>query len=140
MKKIILFSLLLILSAASFSQQTKNVKPQFTKADYLQKSKKQNTAAFVLLGSGVVLVATSLIGASNDLIIDGFFPATSSVPQVLFSAGAGCMIGSIPFFIISGKNKRKARSLSFKNEKAPQIFRAINLPQTIPSLSIKLSL
>ena len=140
MKKTIPLILVLIAVVATpvFSQKT-YLYPAFSKQDYLHKSKKQNTVAFVLLGSGVVLVATSLIGDSND-IIGGFFPADSWVPKVLFSAGAGCMIGSIPFFIISGKNKRKARSLSFGNQKIPFLQKSSFVYHQIPSLKLKISL
>jgi len=60
MKKIILFAMLLTLSASSFGQQTKP-SPDLTKQDYLLKSKKQKKAAKIMLGGGAVLSLTGFI-------------------------------------------------------------------------------
>ena len=131
MKKIILFTMLLIMSASSFSQQT-----ALTKQDYLQKSKNQKTTAWVMLGggAGLILVGT-LIGNSKEA---SFSDAGTGV--VLGGIGALSMLGSIPLFIASGKNKRKSMSMSFKNEMAPQLQKNSFVTRLVPSLSLKISL
>ena len=134
MKKIIVFTLLLMVSVVSFSQP--NTETPKVKADYLQKSKNQKTTAWVLLGGGAgfILVGT-LIGNSKEA---SFSDAGTGV--VLGGIGALSMLGSIPLFIASGKNKRKAMSMSFKNEMVPQLQKSSFVNQLVPSLSLKISL
>jgi len=135
MKKIILFALLLILSATSFSQQTDPSTP-LTRADYLQKSKNKKTAAWVLLGGGTVLIGTGfLIGARTESSFDD--AATGGIIAVI---GVISAIGSIPFFISAGKNKRKGLSMAFKNETAPQLLKSGLVRRSVPSLSLKIGL
>lgn len=64
MKKIIIISMLLILSAASFSQPA-------TTTDYLQKSKKQKTAAWIMMSGGLACsLAGSILSAQLDFMGD----------------------------------------------------------------------
>ncbi len=148
MKKIILFSLLLILSAASFSQQTKNVKPQLTKTDYLQKSRNQKNAAWILLGGGATLIITAAVFPQGEFTGLQFDPFTliseghknDGIIGALELSGVLSMLGSIPLFISSGMNKRKAMSISFKNEKVPQFMNGSIVNRPIPSLSLKINL
>ena len=147
MRKIITFSLLLLFSAATFSQQTTLVKPELIKTDYLKKSKNQKTAAWLLLGGGATV---SLIGiavevnSANNALIDLFTlqPTTSSSSSggVLFFTGGAAMLGSIPLFIASSRNKRKGMALSFKNVKMPQINNTRLVYRRVPSLSLTFKL
>jgi len=92
MKKMTILSLLLILSANLFSQQTTS-SPTFNKQDYLQKSKNQKTAAWVLLGGGIVLMGSGfLIGDRKE---SSFSDAGTGV--VIGGIGFLATIGSIPF-------------------------------------------
>jgi uncharacterized membrane protein len=133
MKKITISLLLLIASGVMFSQQS-NPASVLTKQDYLQKSKNQKTAAWVLLGGGTAMVGGSIIWALQDIF------STSSGPSVLFVTGGVAMIGSIPLFIVSGKNKRKAMSLSFKMQQVPQLQNGSFVNQPLPSVNLKISL
>ena len=54
MKKIIICFSMLLLSVASYSQQTTTAIPTLSKTEYLQKSKKQKTTAWILLGVGTI--------------------------------------------------------------------------------------
>ena len=147
MRKIITFSLLLLFSAATFSQQTTLVKPELIKTDYLKKSKNQKTAAWLLLGGGATV---SLIGfavevnSANNALIDLFTlqPTTSSSSSggVLFFTGGAAMLGSIPLFIASSRNKRKGMALSFMNIKMPQINNTSLVYRRVPSLSLTFKL
>jgi hypothetical protein len=135
MKKIILFAMLLIMSASSFSQQI-NPSPTLTKQDYLKKSKNQKTTAWVLLGGGAAFILIGdLIGNSKE---SSFSDAGTGV--VIAGVGALSMLGSIPLFIASGKNKRKAMSMSFKNELIPQLQNGSFVNRAVPALSLKISL
>lgn len=83
---------------------------------YLQKSKSQKTAAWVMLGGGVALTIVGAVGftANSDLI----FVENSTADAYAFVAlvGAGLSLGSIPLFIASGRNHRKAATFSVKSQ------------------------
>lgn len=134
MKKIIVFALLLMVSVVSFSQPT--TETPMVKTDYLQKSKNQKTTAWVLLGGGAGFILVGvLIGNGKEASFDDV-----GTGVVLGGIGALSMLGSIPLFIASGKNKRKAMSMSFKNEMIPQLQNGSFVNRSIPSLSLKISL
>lgn len=130
MKKIILFFLLLTMSAVSFGQQT-NSSPALTKQDYLKKSKGQKTAAWICLGIGVACLATA---APGDVTFD--------VLPVLVIGGGGLVLGSIPLFIAASRNKRKAKTASafLKMETAPVIQGSEAFTRSIPVVAVKISL
>jgi Mn2+/Fe2+ NRAMP family transporter len=132
MKKIIVLTMLLIVSAASFSQQIKP-SPALTKQDYLQKSKHQKTTAVILtVACPVLILSPALIGANSSF---------SAVLSYSFTAlGLLCLPASIPFFIASHRNKKKAMQLTFKNEMAPQFQNSSFTNRPVPSLSLKFSL
>ena len=71
---------------------------------YLQRSKNQKTAGMALLiGGGVAIGAGLLIGNSSESSFDD-----AATGAVIGGVGVLAMLGSIPLFIASGKNKRKA--------------------------------
>jgi hypothetical protein len=88
----------------------------------LQKSKNQKTAAWILLGGGLAMAVTGTIvynhaynkAAEEDPIGTLFSMGTNVNPTdaVVATGGALAAVGSIPLFIASGKNKKKARALS----------------------------
>lgn len=140
MKKIILCTLVLIISAFSFSQQTTS--PTAATTDYLKKSKNQQTIAWILVGSGVSLVviaaATSGKAIANSIFLgDNRGINTSSTLLVL---GGTITLSSVPFFIVSGRNKRKSMSLSFKNETISQLQKTSLVYRPVPSLILKIKL
>ena len=93
-------TLLIFITSAVFSQQTTSEKP-LTKQDYLQKSKSQRTAAWILLGAGTTMIA---IAAPGNVSFD--------ILPVLAIGGGAAVLGSIPLFIAAGRNKRKAMTIS----------------------------
>ena len=146
MKKIFFISLLLIMTVATFSQQIKPA-PTLTKQDYLRKSKTQKTFAWILLGGGTAFVATGFFIAASTVgfivinrLVTGQPGPSAPGATVLILTGGVTMLGSIPLFIASTKNKKKALSLSFKNETVPQIQRNSFVYHAIPSLSLKIRL
>ncbi|HEY5771890.1 MAG TPA: hypothetical protein VIS75_04645 [Chitinophagaceae bacterium] len=130
MKKIIIYFLMLALPAISFCQKTNDTIP-VVKKDYLAKSKSQKTAAFILLGIGVT---TLTIAAVGDLDLD----ALGAVVVV----GGVTTIASIPLFIASGKNKRRAMKASafIKMEKATIIERQSFVQSSYPAITFKINL
>lgn len=106
MRKLFSCTMLLLLTTSAFCQQIV-VSPSFSQENYLEKSKKQKTAAWILLGGGAaVAVGAAILDVSSDW-------STSETPYlVALSAGCASMLGSIPLFIASKRNKRKAKSAS----------------------------
>lgn len=119
-------------------------------SSYIRKSKNQKIAAWILFAGGLGLATTGLaiitthavqeLGAGlSNIYFMGYFnsettPATNTGP-ILIIAGTGAVLGSIPFFIISKKNARKA-ILGFSNEYAPQSLNGKILPHQVPSLRL----
>ncbi len=122
--------MMLIVSTTSFCQETEP-QPPMTRADYLKKSKTQKTIGFVLIGVGAVtLIAIS--GGNTDLGAVG----------PLAVIGTVCILTSIPVFIGSGRNKRRAKnaSVSFNFEKIRSIQQTQIRYAAIPAISLKLNL
>ena len=73
---------------------------------YSIKQKKQKRTGWILLGAGVVAAGGGYLLGTNagnwDGVGGGF---------ILFSAGTASIAASIPFFVISGSNKRKAEAI-----------------------------
>ena len=134
MKKLIIFTMLLILSATSFSQQT-NPSQALTRADYLQKSKKQKTTAWILLGGGAGLATAGFIIGNSSTSFDDNKLTTGAL---LIIAGGVAMVGSIPFFISAGSNKRKAE-IMLKNESNSSL-RLLHNRRNFIALSVKIPL
>lgn len=130
MKKIMIYFLLLSLPVTSFCQKSNDSVPVI-KTDYLAKSKSQKTAAFILLGIGVT---TLTIAAVGDLDFD----ALGAVVVV----GGVATVASIPLFIASGKNKRKAMKASafIKMEKATSFQRQSFVQSSYPAIAFKINL
>ena len=153
MRKIIFYTLLLVIPAASFCQSTPNDLPT-VKTDYLKKSKNQKTAAWVLLGGGFALTTTSVVMASSKVtedyvnVISGVF-SSEPAPQndyttenILLVTGAAAMLGSIPFFIASKKNKRKAMNMTanIKMENASMLQKQSFVHTSYPAIALKIKL
>ena len=111
----------------------------------LQKSKKQKSAAWILLGGGAGLTAVGFIigvtEAAKDLsniFTPNYSASNSTGGEIMVYAGIGVMLGSIPLFIASGKNKRKA-NLMIKDENV--FFNPkLNMKEHLVSLGIKINL
>ena len=123
------YFLLLVLPATSFCQQTNDSVP-VVKTDYLAKSKSQKTAAFIFLGIGVTTLSIAALGDVN-------FDALG----VLVVVGGVSTIASIPLFIASGKNKRKAMKASafIKMETVPLIQKQSYIQNSYPAFSVNFS-
>ncbi len=154
MKKIIVFTLMLTVSATSFSQQTNSL-PVLTKQDYLKKSKNQKTAAWILLVGGAAMVVTGSIVRANDLNKENeaspyvdpngfnfqFYGSNNyNSGDWIVVAGLVAAAGSIPLFIAGARNKRKAMSVSLKNETIPHLQNGSFVNRSVPSLSLKINL
>lgn len=147
MKKVIISLFLIVFATASFSQQIIQ-KQTLTKADYQQKSKKQKKIAFIFLGAGAAMIITGVIIPEGELT-DRFDPRTFSyyhkndgIKGALILGGGLSMLGSIPFFIASGKNKRRSNAISafIQMERAPILQGMAFSTQSFPAAGMRISL
>ena len=131
MKKFIAFLLAWLLSVSVKAQN-------HTKEGYQLKAKKQKTIGWVLLGGGV---ATSFIGLGQLNFAGSDDGDVNNTPgAILFFSGVAATITSIPVFSSSKRNRKKAMSLSFKNEMTPQIKNSSLVYRPRPAVSFKISL
>jgi hypothetical protein len=126
MKKIMIYILMLALPVISFCQKTNDSVPAI-KTDYLAKSKSQKTAGFIFLGIGVT---TLTIAAVGDLDFDAL--------GTLVFVGGIATVASIPLFIASGKNKRRAMKASafIKMETVPLLQKQSFVQSSYPAFSM----
>jgi len=121
---------------------------QLTKADFQKKSRGQNMAAWILIGGGAVMVSAGAIIGLNDAtesigsIFSGETKEPSDAGPILFYTGAAAMLGSIPLFIASSRNKRNANNMSsfFKMESRPLLQRSSFTKAAYPALGFKIKL
>lgn len=141
MKSITLI-IMLLFSITVFSQQTTPTPAVNT--DYLKKSKTQKTIGWVLAGGGTAAVLISFssfnIGNAFLSIIDSTGPGGENIKrgETTFYIGCIAALSSIPFFIASSKNKKKAASLSFKMQRIPGLQQQSFVYHSYPALSLKI--
>lgn len=133
MRKFFICTILLFLTASSFCQQTDSSR-SLTRQDYLKKSKNQKTTARILLwGGAAVAVGAIVFDATSDW-------DKSETPYIVaFSAGCASMIGSIPLFVASKRNKKKGMNAStyFEIRKNPVATNTGLTFHSTPTLSLK---
>ena len=133
-----LIVLLSFLFAYTYSQTvtSRNAVPGYN--ELRTKARKQKTAAWICLGSGLALFTTGIIIDAVYLpvsILDNSQPLPAGA-QIAAFAGVAGIAASIPLFIAASKNKHKAK-LMLTNQKT-----ATGLPVAVPKniTSITLSI
>lgn len=153
MKKAITYAILFAIPSLLFAQSTQNTLPP-VQTDYLKKSKNQKTAAWILLGGGTALMTTGVLLAVpkateelsyglNQLFSGEPAPEVDyTVENILVITGVAAMLGSIPLFIASGKNKKKSMNLStkIKMENATIFQKQSFVQSSYPALTFKINL
>lgn len=82
---------------------------------YLEKSKNQKTAAWMLLGAGTCMVIGGYLLLDKDL---GSFSLSKTdnldyrFGRTLIVGGVPAVIGSVPLFISSAKNNKQAQAMA----------------------------
>jgi hypothetical protein len=147
MKKISVLVLLTAITICSFSQVSDEPVKPMLKADYLQKSKNQKTAAFVLLGVGAALDIGGIIATASNANkeVDYIFSTqTSSVNHgaeyALYIAGTACLIGSLTLFIVSKSNKQKGMALGIDTQQFRKLNKSNLYTLNYPALTMKIKL
>ncbi|CAN5653256.1 hypothetical protein BH10BAC2_BH10BAC2_00840 [soil metagenome] len=133
--KTIILSILLLNSLSAFTQQLSNIS---LKEELLRKSKNQKTAGWIMLGGGVALAAGGVLILS-DAINNGEDGLSLSGPFVSL-IGVSSMVGSIPMFAASARNRKKAVGITAGTQ---QIIAPVNggwAYQYQPALSVKIPL
>ena len=158
MKKILLFSIsfCIIFSKANAQMHDTTLIADQYKVDsksLSQKVKKQKTAAWLMLGGGAGMALAGLVVMAKDVghEVAGLFvtvftlgtfvpeePKKRAAGPVLTIAGTGAMLGSIPLFVASAKNKKQS-TLILKNESL--FFNPLlNTKNSYIALGVKISL
>ncbi|ASO03540.1 hypothetical protein [Arenibacter algicola] len=133
MKTIRLLLALLLVSSVLVGQ-TK----EFSKDYFLQKSKKQKTTAWILLGGGTAIAVGGF--ATFDSSWDSGSANTTDIAGVIGTVGFLTGLASIPYFISAGKNKKTAMSITFDYK--PIYLSGDNLVSTKahPTLTLRIKL
>jgi hypothetical protein len=154
MNKIMGCAILLAVVANSFGQKLEP-SPTLSKQDYLRKSKKQKTAAWILLGGGFVLSTTGAVIAATEVttetvgfIISGLAgvaaeePKASNTSEILLYTGLASMVGSIPLFVAASKNKNLGYkvSTSIKFEEGLLVRQSVLTKIQFPAIALTINL
>lgn len=134
MKKTILLCLQLFFIVSCMSQQLQNDK-NLSRQDYLSRSKENRTGGLILLGAGAALTTGGFISLNTSDWLNG-----DDTPFILFTTGIGSMLGSIPLFIISGNQAKKAANISgkIKMELFSRDTYVFQKNKTMPAVSVVL--
>ena len=128
---IFLFTVLFTVLSVNSQQIDQNQK------DYLmQRSNKQKTAAWILVGAGTAAAIVGAIGFEDSW--DDTSNSTTDIYGGLLIAGVVADLVSIPFFISSGANKRKAASISVSYENYSLQQYGLNNLFATPSIGLKI--
>jgi uncharacterized membrane protein YfcA len=131
MKKLSPVILLVVYTAQAFSQEV--IKDE---AHYLNRSKRQKSAAWSMVGLGSALIGVGFLIGNRDNSSFGE-AAAGGLTGIL---GAGALISSVPLFIASGRNKRKAFSLSIKGEPVRSMLNSHLAYNTMPAISLRINI
>ena len=105
MRYIFLSLALLLLIIKTFCQAPSN--HAISRDYYQKKSKNQQTIGWILLGAGVELTINGIVQKDSvDVLFAGNVNNNNDI--AFYVLGGISMVSSIPFFIVSAKNKRKA--------------------------------
>jgi 4-amino-4-deoxy-L-arabinose transferase-like glycosyltransferase len=142
----IVFSLLLLCIASGVFCQAKT-KAGLSTDEYLQKSKRQKTIGWVLLAGGAALLTTGTLIPEGEVTGTYVYPDWSDkhkndgLKAALSLPGILAMLGSVPFFIASSKNKdRAAATVSIEHQKILLPQQSAFVARIQPALTLKIRL
>jgi hypothetical protein len=133
--------MLVVFAAVSFAQQ---ITPKKSAEFYSARSKRQKKAANIMLIGGAACLAIDLLIPRGEVTQQGFIFTTqyknSNIKADFASVGILSMLGSIPFYLLSGHNKRKAKAatVSLNNQKVLIPQQNVFLLKTQPGVTFKL--
>ena len=127
--------MLFLFSVNAFNQTIPN--NEFSKEYYLKKSKNQKTTGWILLSGGTLMTVVGVIGFS-----DSWYSSSNSTTDaygIIMLGGVVSGLGSIPFFIMSGNNARKAATISLINQPVFSPMQGSLVLNSQPALSVKIT-
>lgn len=139
MKKFIIALLLVIFFAESFCQ--KPVNPMLSKDYFRQRSKNQNTAAWILLAGGTAIAVGAAIGFNENFVVWGGTDAQNRRVDTygfILLGGIVSDLVSIPLFLSAAHNRRIAASLTLINNQISVRQQHALALMSIPNLSLKI--
>lgn len=135
-KATVIITVNMLTSLFCFSQSSQ-------KSNYIQKSKNQKTAAWVLLGTGAAIDIVGVIVYPKNLGILGNTQSELSrerTASILLIAGSATMLSSIPFFISGHINKKKALQVAVNTQQLQQLKKGNLYTFNYPALTLRLKL
>jgi len=134
MKPIFPFLFLFLIHLPAYNQQTN---PRAVRAEYLEKRLKQNRAAWILFGGGLIMAGTGFginIGQPwNNITSD------NNKGMGLFVVGVVCTVVSVPLFFAAHRNKKKAAAILVRQQ--PLLYPAGSpgfVAKAQPALTLKI--
>jgi hypothetical protein len=141
-------SLFLLFATTSFSQQNQ-ISLSKPGTDYLKKSQNQKKAAWIMLGGGATLVLIGAVIPQGELTDRLSYPclcrddhANDGIKAALSLGGIAAMVGSVPLFLASSKNKKRATKASaiIQMERMPVLQTIMVRNQSFPAVGLRIQL
>jgi hypothetical protein len=123
---------IIVLTVKLYSQNS-----EIARSDYLQKSKNQRTAGWLLLGGGTALMLAGISSGSGGSEGDMGYGSNFDSGMALFGVGLAADIISIPMFVSASKNKKRADTL-FSFSPMPVVVYNNTTTRFITSISISI--
>ena len=96
-----------------------------------------------MLGGGAALLLTGIVIPKGELVHSGFLDddyKNDGIKGGLKLTGIVSMLGSIPLFIASSKSKKKAASVSIRNEKIQALQKTSFAYKLVPAIYLTVRL
>ena len=108
-----------------------------TKQYFQEKSKKQRTAGWILLGTGATAIITGIIIEGTHRGTDDSQSFAGGTVEV---GGVICTLASIPFFISASKNKKRAAALAISTREMAYPYGNSLVLRSQPTISLAIPL
>ena len=117
-------------TVASFGQTSSTL----TKKQYERKAATQRRTGWIMFGVGITMIG------SGALYFDSA-PDGSAAPGITMITGAGLAVGSIPFFVSAGKNRKRAAQATtgIKFDQPAYLPEKLAYKRSYPAVSLNIS-
>jgi hypothetical protein len=133
--------LAIIFSLHTHAQDTTTIRN-----DYKLKAKNQNTAGWVILGTGFTVFTIGLAIEMSEVTTDIAYALTfqerehRSTGTTLLIAGGVTMLSSMPFFLASSRNRKRVATAFHKMESQTTLKDHLLVKTSFPAVGIRVSL